>query len=280
MLEVLIALLCVRCLTIQRHGVLQLPDEAMARAPLGPAPSEVLHPSTRFLNDDGTRGGGVPTGRSETSPGGRPVGGGMPNMGSIGAGRGGGGGMGGYGQVYPDPGLGAMYSQTQHQQGAQPSPLPQQLLSQQQMLGAQMDLRTGYSGDMRSAYGGSNFRQSPGPQHTFDAHPPPPPPRQSQQQHQQPWQGQAEPPSAAGLPLHGGLNAFQQPPQQQQPIASPSPQSPETSSQSGSHTYHFGQMQGALTDAAALAPPAALGDVGDVPDADALRAGVDRDLRQ
>ncbi len=258
--------------------VLQLPDEAMARAPLGPAPSEVLHPSTRFLNDDGTRGGGVPTGRSEASGGGRPIGGGMPpNMGHVGTARGS-GGMGGYGQVYSDPGLAAMYSQTQHQQRAPPSPLPQQLLAQQQMLGAQMDLRSGYSGgDMRPGYGGPSFRQSPGPQHSFDAHPPPPPPRQAQQQ--QPWQGQADPPLAAGLPLHGGLNAFQQPPQQQS-IASPSPQSPETSSQSGSHTYHFGQMQGALTDAAAMAPPAALGDVGDVPDPDALRACADRDLRQ
>ena len=253
----------------------QLPDEAMARAPLGPAPSEVLHPSTRFLNDDGTRGGGVPTGRSEAPGGGRLVSGSMPNTGHVGAGRG--GGIGGHGQVYSDPGLAAMYSQPQHQQRVPPSPLPQQLSPQQQMLGAQMDMRSGYGGDMRSGYGGPDFRQSPGPQHTFDTHPPPPPPRQPQQQ--QHWQGQADPPAAAGLPLHGGLNAFQQPPQQQ-PIASPSPQSPETSSQSGNHTYNFGQMQGALTDAGTLTAFAAHGERGDVSDADALRAGVDRDIRQ
>ena len=256
----------------------QMPDEAMARAPLGPAPSEVLHPSTRFLNDDGTRGGGVPTGRGDAPGGGRPVGSGMPSLGHMGSGRGT-GGMSGYGQMYSDAGLAAMYSQAQHQQRTSPSALLQQTpqqQQQQQMLGQPIDARSGYAGDMRSGYGGSSFSPSAGSQHAFDPQPPPPPPRQQEQQH---WQNQPEPPPPAGLPLHGGHSAFQQP--QQQSIASPSPQSPETSSQSGSHIYHFGQMQGALADeVGGLVPSTALGDASNVPTADSVRAAPDRDLRQ
>jgi hypothetical protein len=67
----------------------------------------------------------------------------------------------------------------------------------------------------------------------------------------------------AAAQLHGGHNAFQQPAPHLG--TSPSPQSPQTSSHSNtSRTYNFGQMQGALADAAGLAT-APLGEPADAP---------------
>ena len=245
-----------------------MPEETMVRAPLGPAPSEVLHPSTRFLNDDGTRSGGVPTGRGEGSGGSRPSFVGMAGMSHMGSGgMGSGGGMGGSGPIYGDPGLASMYPQANHPQRALP-PLSQQQMTPQQAMGTAADMRGVYGG-----YGGPAYRQSPRPPpQAFDMHPPPP-----QQQH---WQSQADVMAAAQL--HGGHNAFQQPPPQ--PGASPSLQSPQTSSHSNaSRTYNFGQMQGALADAAGL-PPAPLGEPADAPRLPGGGGGdialTDRNLRQ
>ena len=215
----------------------------MVRAPLGPAPSEVLHPSTRFLNDDGTRSGGVPTGRGEGSGGSRPGFAGASGLSQMG----GGGGLGGSGAMYSDPGLASMYPQAHHTQRSLP-PLPQQQMSPQPaMMGPGPDTRGVYG----SYGGGPAFRQSPRPPpQAFDMHSPLP------QQH---WQSQAD--AMAAAQLHGSHNVFQQPAPQLG--TSPLPQSPQTSSRSNaSRTYNFGHMQGALADAAGVAT-ASLGGAAD-----------------